>query len=88
MGYLNELDDELLEEIVYEYEDELQEMDVDEIIANLKNNISDYIFENPEEEIPLEPFDDIDFGFEEKIIPDEVLEEMEPKDNILDYVDK
>ena len=45
MSYLNELDEELLEEFQYEYEDELQEIDVDKIIANLKNNISDYIFE-------------------------------------------
>jgi hypothetical protein len=88
MSYLNELDDELLDEFSYEYEDELQEIDVDKIIANLKNNISDYIFENPDDFIPFEPSDDIDFGFEEKIIPDEVLEKLEPKDNILDFVDK
>ena len=88
MSYLRELDDELLEEFDYEYDEELQEIDVDKIIANLKNNISDYIFENPEEEIPSEPLDDIDFVFEEKRIPDEMLEKLEPKDNILDYVDK
>lgn len=88
MGYLRELDDELLEEFEYEYEEELLEIDVDKIIADLKNNISDYIFENPDDFIPSEPCDDIDFGFEEKQIPDEMLEKMEPKDNILDFVDK
>lgn len=88
MSYLNELDEELLEEFQYEYEDELQEIDVDKIIANLKNNISDYIFENPNDYIPFEPSEDIDFGFEEKRIPDEILEKLEPKDNILDFVEK
>ncbi len=88
MSYLNELDEELLEEFEYEYEEEHQEIDVDKIIANLKNNISDYIFENPDDFIPFEPFEDIDFEFEEKQIPDEILEKMEPKDNIFDFVDK
>ena len=88
MSYLNELDDELLEEFVYEYEEELQEMDVDEIIANLKNNISDYIFENPDDEIPEEPVSEIDYDFHDEKIPDEIIEKLEPKDNILDFVDK
>ena len=88
MSYLNELDEELLEEFQYEYEDELQEIDVDKIISNLKNNISDYIFENPDDYIPFEPSDDIDFVFEENIVPDEMLEKLEPKDKILDFVDK
>ena len=88
MSYLDELDEELLEEFEYEYEDELQDVDVDKIIANLKNNISDYIFENPDDYIPFEPSDDIDFGFEENIIPDEMLEKLEPKDKLLDFVDK
>lgn len=88
MGYLNELDDELLEEFVYEYEDDIDEIDVDEIIANLKNNISDYIFENPEDILPTEPLSDIDFGFQDEKIPDEVIEKLEPEDKILDFVDK
>ena len=45
MNYLNELDDELREEFVYEYDDDLSEVDVDRIIRDLKNNISDYIYE-------------------------------------------
>ena len=88
MSYLNELDDELLEEFVYEYEDGIEEIDVDEIIANLKNNISDYIFENPDDMIPNEPLNPIDFEFEDKQIPDEIVEKLEPKDKILDFVDK
>ena len=48
MNYLNELDDELREEFVYEYDDDLSEVDVDRIIRDLKNNISDYIYENPD----------------------------------------
>lgn len=88
MGYLNELDEELLEEFVYEYEDELEEIDVDEIIANLKSNISDYIYENPDEMILEEPGSDIDFKFEDMQIPDEIIEKLEPKDNILDFVGK
>jgi hypothetical protein len=88
MSYLNELDEELFDELEYEYEDELQDVDVDKIIANLKNNISDYIFENPDDYMPFEASDDIDFVFEENIIPDEMLEKLEPKDKILDFVDK
>lgn len=88
MSYLNELDDELLEELVYEYEEELQKVDVDEIIANLKNNISDYIYENPDDLIPEEPDCDIDFGFDDRKIPDEIIEKMEPEDNLLKFVGK
>lgn len=85
---MNELDDELGEEFIYEYGDDFQEIDVDEIIANLKRNISDYIYENPDDEIPEEPYEIIDFGFEDIKIPDEVIEKLEPKDDILDTVGK
>ena len=88
MGYLNELDDELLEEIVYEYEEELLEVDVDKIISDLKNNISEYIYENPDDLIPEEPECNIDFGFDDKQVPDEIIEKLEPKDNILNFVGK
>jgi len=88
MKYLNELDDELREEFVYEYDDDISEIDVDKIIRDLKNNISDYIYENPDEVIPAEPECGIDFGFENTQIPDEILEKMEPKDYILDFVSK
>lgn len=85
VNYLNELDDELREEFAYEYDDEV---DVDEIISNLKNNISDYIFENPEDMIPDEPLRDMDYDFEDIEIPDEILEKLEPKDILFDVVDK
>ena len=88
MGYLNELDDELLEELAYEYEEELLEVDVDKIISDLKNNISDYIYENPDDLIPEEPECNIDFGFDDKQVPDEITEKLEPKDNILNFVGK
>ncbi|WP_407415462.1 hypothetical protein [Methanobrevibacter sp.] len=88
MNFSREINDELLEDFVYDYEDELEEVDVDEIIANLKNNISDYILENPDDMILEEPMSDIDFEYEEVKVPDEILEELEPKDNLLDYVDK
>lgn len=88
MGYLNELDDELLEELVYEYEEELREVDVDKIISDLKNNISEYIYENPDDLIPEEPECNIDFGFDDKQVPDEIIEKLEPKDNILNFVGK
>lgn len=88
MGYLNELDDELLEELAYEYEEELLEVDVDKIISDLKNNISDYIYENPDDLIPEEPGCNIDFGFDDKQVPDEIIEKLEPKDNILNFVGK
>lgn len=88
MSYLKELDDELLEELVYEYEDELQEVDVDKIIANLKNNISDYIYENPDDLIPDEPECNIDFEFNDIQVPDEIIEKLEPKDNLLNFVGK
>ena len=86
VNYLNELDDELREEFAYEYGDE--EVDVDEIISNLKNNISDYIFENPEDILPDEPLRDINYDFEDIEIPDEILEKLEPKDKLFDVVDK
>ncbi|WP_296885744.1 hypothetical protein [uncultured Methanobrevibacter sp.] len=86
MSYLNELDEELKEEFAYEYEDE--EVDVDEIIANLKNNISDYIFENPEDMLPNEPVEDMEYDFHDVQISDEVLEKLEPKDKLFDFVDK
>lgn len=88
MGYLNELDDELLEELAYEYEEELLEVDVDKIISDLKNNISEYIYENPDDLIPEEPECNIDFGFDDKQVPDEIIEKLEPKDNILNFVGK
>lgn len=88
MGYLNELDDELLEELVYEYEEELLEVDVDKIISDLKNNISEYIYENPDDLIPEEPECSIDFGFDDKQVPDEIIEKLEPKDDILNFVGK
>ena len=88
MGYLNELDDELLEELVYEYEEELLEVDVDKIISDLKNNISEYIYENPDDLIPEEPECNIDFGFDDKQVPDEIIEKLEPKDDILNFVGK
>ena len=86
VNYLNELDDELREEFAYEYGDE--EVDVDEIISKLKNNISDYIFENPEDILPDEPLRDINYDFEDIEIPDEILEKLEPKDKLFDVVDK
>lgn len=88
MNFSREINDELLEDFVYDYEDELEEVDVDEIIANLKNNISDYILENPDDMILDEPQSNIDFEFDDVEVPDEVLEKLEPKDNILDFVDK
>ena len=88
MSYLKELDDELLEELVYEYEEELQEVDVDKIISNLKNNISDYIYENPDDLIPEEPECNIDFGFNDRQVPDEIIEKLEPKNNLLNFVGK
>ena len=88
MKYLNELDDELLEEFVYEYDDDISEVDVDKIIRNLKNNISDYIYDNPDDYIPQVPECNIDFEFEDTQIPDEIIEKLEPKDNTLDFVSK
>lgn len=82
-NYLNDLPDEVLEEIVYEYEDELDNIDVDEIIANLKSNISDYIYDNPDDFIPDFPEDKIDLSYvDDEMIPDEYLERIEPKDTI------
>ena len=79
-SYLNELPDELLEELVYEYED-IEEIDVDEIIANLKSNISDYLYYNPDDCIPEEPKMDVDYGFcDDNKMPIELIERIEPKD--------
>lgn len=81
--YLNELPDEVFEEIVFEYDDQLDEIDVDEIIANLKSNISDYIYDNPDDFIPDFPDDKIDLVFiDSEKIPDEYLEKIEPKDKL------
>ena len=63
-------------------------MSEDKFVLPLKNNISDYIYENPDDIIPQEPECSIDFGFEDTQIPDEIIEKMEPKDNILDFVSK
>ena len=82
-NFLKDLPDEVLEEIVYEYEDDLGEIDVDKIIADLKSNISDYIYDNPDDFIPDFPDDKIDFDFiDDEKVPDEYLERLEPKDNM------
>ena len=47
-----------------------------------------WIYQNPDDIIPQEPECSIDFGFEDTQIPDEIIEKMEPKDNILDFVSK
>ena len=79
---LNDLPDEVLEEIVYEYEDDCGEIDVDKIIEDLKSNISDFLYDNPDDFIPEFPDDKIDFDFIEDKIPDEYFEKIEPKDEI------
>ena len=87
-SYLNDISDEILEDIVYEYEEELDEVDVDEIIMNLKNNISDYIFDEPEDFFAEEPKEDFDFDFEDDDeMPVEWIEKLEPEDEIF-FVDK
>lgn len=83
-SYLEELPDEVLEEIVYEYQD-VEDIDVDEIIANLKSNISDYLYYNPEDNVPLEPEIDIDFNYKDDFdMSVELIEKLEPKDDIVD----
>lgn len=89
MNFIDEIDSEIFEEFAYEYEDELDEIDVDELIAKLKTDISDYIYENPLDEVPDIGSDSIDYDFvDEYLIPDEELERLEPKDDFLDYVGK
>lgn len=63
-NYLDKLPDEVFEEIACEYDD-VDDIDVDEIIANLKSNISDYLFYNPEDNIPEEPESNIDYDFKD-----------------------
>ena len=83
-SYLEELPDEVLEEIVYEYEDD-EDIDVDEIIANLKSNLSDYLYNNPDDNVPEEPGMDIDFAYKDDFdMPIELIEKLEPKENIVD----
>ena len=83
-SYLEELPDEVLEEIVYEYED-AEDIDVDEIIANLKSNISDYLYCNPEDNVPQEPGMDVDFNYKDDFeMSIELIEKLEPKENIVD----
>jgi hypothetical protein len=89
MNFSKELDDEILEEFVYEYEDEIEEIDVDEIIADLKADISEYIYDNPFDEVPDMDFDEIDYDFvDDYQIPDEELERLEPNDVIFDDLEK
>ena len=89
MNFLKDFDDEIMEEFVYEYEDEIEEIDVDEIIANLKENISEYIYDNPFDEVQEMDFDEIDYDFADDCqIPDEELEKLEPKDVVFDDLDK
>lgn len=89
MNFLRELDDEILEEFEYEYEDETEEIDVDEIIANLKADISEYVYDNPFDEVPDMDFGEIDYEYEDDCqIPDEELEKLEPKDFVFDDLDK
>ena len=83
-NYLNELPDEVFEEIVCEYDDS-DDIDVDEIIANLKSNISDYLFYNPDDYIPEEPESNIDYDFKDEYeMPIELIEKLEPKSDIVD----
>ena len=82
--YLDGVSDEILEELVYEYE-EVEEIDVDKIISNLKNNISNYIFDDLDNYGVEEPELDIDFDFEnEEEMPIELIEKIEPKDEFVD----
>ena len=84
MDIIEELPDELLEAIVYEYED-VEDIDVDEIISNLKSNISDYLYYNPEDNVPQEPRMDIDFNYKDDFdMSIELIEKLEPKDEIVD----
>lgn len=80
--YLEELRDEILDEIVYEYQD-AEEIDVDEIIANLKSNISDYLYDNPEDNVPEEPETYVDYDYRDDFdMSIELIEKLEPKEDI------
>jgi hypothetical protein len=80
--YLDDLTDEILDEIVYEYED-AEDIDVDEIIANLKSNISDYLYDNPEDNVPEEPETYVDYGYKDDFdMSIELIEKLEPKKDI------
>lgn len=80
--YLEELRDEILDEIVYEYQD-AEEIDVDEIIANLKSNISDYLYDNPEDNVPEEPETYVDYEYKDDFdMSIELIEKLEPKEDI------
>ena len=80
--YLDDLTDEILDEIVYEYQD-AEEIDVDEIIANLKSNISDYLYENQEDNVPEEPETYVDYDYRDDFdMSIELIEKLEPKENI------
>ena len=80
--YLDDLTDEILDEIVYEYQD-AEDIDVDEIIANLKSNISDYLYENPEDNVPEEPETYVDYDYRDDFdMSIELIEKLEPKENI------
>ena len=80
--YLDDLTDEILDEIVYEYRD-AEEIDVDEIIANLKSNISDSLYENPEDNVPEEPETYVDYEYKDDFdMSIELIEKLEPKEDI------
>ena len=80
--YLDDLRDEILDEIVYEYQD-AEEIDVDEIIANLKSNISDYLYDNPEDNVPEEPETYVDYDYRDDFdMSIELIEKLEPKENV------
>lgn len=77
--------DELLEETIFDYEKDLNQEDVDEIIANLKNSISDYLYIIPDEDIPENPEREFDFAFENNDeMPIELIEKLEPKDYLVE----
>ena len=79
--YLDDLTDEILDEIVYEYEG-AEDIDVDEIIANLKSNISDYLYDNPEDNVPEEPETYVDYDYSDDFdMSIELIEKLEPKED-------
>ena len=80
--YLDDLRDEIFDEIVYEYQD-AEEIDVDKIITNLKSNISDYLYDNPEDNVPEEPETYVDYGYKDDFdMSIELIEKLEPKEDI------
>lgn len=80
--YLDDLTDEILDEIVYEYQD-AEEIEVDKIIANLKSNISDYLYDNPEDNVPEEPETYVDYDYRDDFdMSIELIEKLEPKEDI------